>query len=213
TDKGTEAGVGDITLLGTARIYTHDLGGEEGNVFRLDGSIGLKMPTGDSSRLKEEQEEVESPGAPESAVHGHDLALGSGSWDVPLALDALVRWQWFSCTAHLEYTVRTEGDYDYTYANDLNWALTPGADVWGTDTSRLIVQANLTGESKGKDEANGEIAEDTAITAVYLGPQVALVWERQLYAELGVDLPLVQNNSAVQAVPDYRIHGSVGWAF
>jgi hypothetical protein len=213
TDQGIEEGIGDITLLGTARLYVRALDGDEGNVFRLDGSVGLKLPTGDSSRLKEEQNEVEIPGAPESAVHGHDLALGSGSWDVPLALDALVRWQWFSCTAHLEYTIRTEGDYDYTYANDLNWALTPGVDVWGDDTSRLILQANLTGESKGKDEANGETADDTAITAVYLGPQVALVWERNFYLEAGLDLPLVQNNSAVQVVPDYRIHGNVSWAF
>ncbi len=213
TDSGTEEGFGDLTVLGTARLYLRALDGDEGNVFRMDGSIGLKMPTGNSSRLKEELSEVEIPGAPESAVHGHDLVLGSGSWDVPLALDALLRWQWFSCTAHLEYTLRTEGDYDYTYANDLNWALTPGIDVWGTDLNRLILQANLVGEYKGKDDLNGTDADDTAITTMYVGPQVALILERNLYFDAGIDLPLVQNNSAVQIVPDYRIHGSATWAF
>src|SRR5205823_6450459 len=42
---------------------------------------GLKFPTGDSSRLKEEFHEVEIPGAPESGIHGHDLTLGTGSYD------------------------------------------------------------------------------------------------------------------------------------
>jgi hypothetical protein len=42
---------------------------------------GIKFPTGDSSRLEEEFEEVEIPGAPESGIHGHDLTLGTGSYD------------------------------------------------------------------------------------------------------------------------------------
>src|SRR5215468_737296 len=42
---------------------------------------GIKFPTGDSSRLKEELHEVEVPGAPESGIHGHDLTLGTGSYD------------------------------------------------------------------------------------------------------------------------------------
>ena len=41
----------------------------------------LKFPTGDSSRLEEEFHEVEIPGAPENAIHGHDLTLGTGSYD------------------------------------------------------------------------------------------------------------------------------------
>ena len=43
-----------------------------------------------------------------------------------------------------------------------------------------------------------------------LGPQVVLIWERQRYVETGLDLPLLPDNTAVQIVPDYRIHGSVG---
>ena len=42
---------------------------------------GIKFPTGDSSRLKEEFHEIEIPGAPESGIHGHDLTLGTGSYD------------------------------------------------------------------------------------------------------------------------------------
>src|SRR5206468_11511093 len=42
---------------------------------------GIKFPTGGSSRLAEEFHEIEIPGAPESGIHGHDLTLGTGSYD------------------------------------------------------------------------------------------------------------------------------------
>lgn len=55
--------------------------------------LGAKFPTGDSSRLKEEFDEIEIPGAPESGIHGHDLTLGTGSYDGIFGAQTPVRYK------------------------------------------------------------------------------------------------------------------------
>ena len=75
------------------------------------------------------------------------------------------------------------------------------------------VQAALTGETKGKDTLNGEEAHDTGITALYAGPSFGFTWGTALSAELAADLPVVQNNTQLQLVPDYRLRGAAVWRF
>ncbi len=84
TDKGTEVGVGDVSLLGKFQVWR-----KETQDFTFDWNVlgGLELPTGNTDRLKEELHEVEVPGAPESGIHGHDLTLGSGS------IDGIVTWR------------------------------------------------------------------------------------------------------------------------
>ena len=94
-DRGTEAGLGDVSLLGKLVLFHHEVGGDRSVNFddpknpRLvkrepDFTIstlligGIKLPTGDSSRIKEEFNETEVAGAPASGIHGHDLTLGTG---------------------------------------------------------------------------------------------------------------------------------------
>jgi hypothetical protein len=209
-DTGTEQGLGDISLLGALRILS--VGGED-SILRIDEIAGIKAPTGNSDRLAEEANEVVVPGAPPSGVHGHDLTEGSGSWDVPLGLDVVGRDRRWYLGAHAQYTIRTRGSHDYQFANDFTWNITPGYDVWRSGTDRLGVEANLSGEAKGKDVANGEVQDDTGIVAMYLGPQLTAAFRRHAYACAGVDLPLFQHATSLQLVPDYRIHGGLVWAF
>jgi len=54
---------------------------------------------------------------------------------------------------------------------------------------------------------------DTALTAVYLGPALAGTWGTSLGADLAAELPVAQDSSGLQIVPDYRIRGSVTWHF
>ena len=56
---------------------------------------GVKFPTGDSSRIKEEFHETEIEGAPVSGIHGHDLTLGTGSYDGILGGQTSLRYQNF----------------------------------------------------------------------------------------------------------------------
>lgn len=78
-------------------------------------------------------------------------------------------------------------------------------------TTSLGIQALASGEAKGNDKLNGVRLDDTAITSVYIGPALRGTWKDWLTAEVGLDLPLLQNNSALQIVPDYRIRGALTW--
>ena len=95
-DRGTESGLGDVSLLGKFVVFHEEKGGTrkpnfddpknprmqvEEPSFTFSALLlgGVKFPTGDSSRIKEEFHEVDIPGAPESGIHGDDLTLGTGS--------------------------------------------------------------------------------------------------------------------------------------
>src|SRR5437763_12078516 len=77
-ERGTESGIGDISLLGNFIAYQH-LGDNSTLNWNLLG--GIKFPTGSTDRIKEEFNEVEEPVGPVSGIHGHDLTLGTGSYD------------------------------------------------------------------------------------------------------------------------------------
>jgi hypothetical protein len=77
----------------------------------------------------------------------------------------------------------------------------------------LSLQAVVSGEYKGKDTFQGESADDTGVTAVYLGPQLNFTWGGSLAAYLGADLPVSIDNTSLQTVPDYRIRGGLTWHF
>lgn len=208
-DQGSESGLGDAVLavvVSPKPLVWTDGGG------RIDALIGLKLPTGSSDRLAEEENEVEVPGAPESAVHGHDLSRGSGSSDLLLGLTGTaIRDRWFA-TATMQYAIRGPGDHRYRYANDLVGSAGVGWFAWQDDDDHLGVQLTASGEDKGKDTFAGEDAVDTAVTALYLGPELTLAWHR-LHAGLGLDLPVHQHVSATQIVPDWRLRAGLGWAF
>lgn len=208
-DEDCEAGLGDMMLIANGQVFEHR--GEE-CAFTTDLFAGVKFPTGDSDRLEEEVGEHHHDGVP-SAIHGHDLALGSGSFDGVVGGQIFGSWDWFFGTAQMQYFIRTEGAFGYRYANDLMWNGGPGGYLWREDAGKLGLQLYASGESKPRDTLDGVEAADTAVTFVYLGPQLIFVWNEQIRAEVGVDLPVVENNSALQIVPDYRIRGGVRCAF
>ena len=77
----------------------------------------------------------------------------------------------------------------------------------------LSIQLVASGEDKGYDRFRHEDADDTAITSVFLGPQVNFTWSDKLSAQAGIDIPLLLDNSAVQIVPDWRARAAVTWRF
>lgn len=236
-ERGNETGFGDLSLLANVLAYSHT---SERSVFQLTLLGGLKLPSGNPDRLAEELEEghhhggetaageavASHTGGPEpaepgpggageieSGIHGHDLALGSGSVDGIVGGQLFWSWQRLYLTAAGQYAIRTEGAFDYRYANDLSWQTGPGFFVLLTHDYSLGVQALFSGETKGKDSQAGETLDDTGITALYLGPVASFTWGPSLGAELMADLPLVVHNTALQIVPDFRVRGGVVWRF
>ncbi len=119
-DRGTESGIGDVSLIGNFLVYRR----LQEN-FTLSCSVlgGIKFPTGGTDRIQEEFNEVETPGAPESGIHGHYLTLGSGSFDGIVGAGIFTRWKRLFLTANAQYAIRTQGDFDYQFANDLTWSI------------------------------------------------------------------------------------------
>ncbi len=209
-ESGTVSGLGDVSLLGNFVVLRRDK--EEWSMaWQIHG--GVKFPTGNTDRLREELEEEPPGSGPESAIHGHDLTLGSGSYDGLVGTEVYARWRRLFLAAAVQYSIRSRGDYDYRFADDLTWSGGPGVHVLFSQDWVVGLQANVSGEHKGKDDLDGELAQDTALTAVYLGPQLTLSWKGKLTAEFGVAWPVLLDNSAFQSVPDYRVLGALNWRF
>ncbi len=227
--EGNVAGLGDISLLGQFLLFQIDSGGKR-NLnfddpksprievrepdFTLSGIFtgGLKFPTGATSRLKEEFNEVEVEGAPESGIHGHDLTLGTGSYDGILGGQLALRYKSFFFQQELQFTLRTEGAHQYHFANDLSWSGGPGYYFVRKKRATVGLQAVVSGEYKNVDRFQGKVAADTGITSFFLGPRI-MASLGKISAEVAAEFPLSIKNTALQAVPDYRLSGAIAIRF
>ena len=229
---GDETGLGDLAVLADVLIYSRVT---TDAVLRWSFLAGLELPSGDTGPLAEELRLADTPrgrgrgqgrqlhprhggdghggrSAP-SGVHGHDLALGSGSVDGIVGTAASWSWRRLFITAALQYAIRREGDFAYRYANDLVWDGGPGVYLLLDHRYTLGLQAMLAGETKGKDTQQGRRLDDTAVTRLSVGPGLHFTWSTSLAASLAVDLPVIRHNTALQIVPDYRVRGGLTWRF
>jgi len=227
-DHGTESGIGDLSLLLRTVAYQYSAGG--GRTFDTSGKnpvaidlepdftfsavllTGIKFPTGDTSRLEEEFREMEIPGAPPSAIHGHDLTLGTGSYDGIFGEQNSVRYKKFFLETNVQFTLRGDGDFQYHFANDLVWSGGPGYYFVRNAETIAGLQFELSGEHKDLDRFRGKAEPDTGITSLFLGPRI-VVSHGRWSAEIAGELPAVMDNTALQVVPDYRIRGGFSFHF
>jgi hypothetical protein len=231
--RTTESGIqnGKVSGLGDVSLLAHYVPlFRESEDFTVQARIraGVKTPTGNTGRLGEEAEEGHSHeheheesdhghghenALPASAVHGHDLTLGSGSVDALVGGSFYVRYKRVFLAGDVQYAVRTDGAYDYRFANDFSFSTGPAVYVFDQPTHTLALHAIVSGETKGKDEFRGAAAEDTAATNIFLGPRIAVTWGDRFSGEVEFDVPVVRKNSALQIVPDYRVRAALSWAF
>lgn len=218
-ERGAESGVGDVSVTAHYRLWSLV---ESERVVFVDALGGVKLPTGNSRRLAEEAAGTTTGritpqhaghGDDLTGVHGHDLALGSGSVDGVVGLSTFASWRRWFLTASAQYMIRSEGDYDYQYANDFLWHCAPGYYVVADHERTLGVQLTMSGEAKGKDTSAGEKADDTGMVSLFLGPGLLSTWRDRLHAEVAVGLPVMRENTAIQLVPDVRIRSAVTWRF
>jgi hypothetical protein len=199
-----ESGVGDVSLAGTLRLYQ-----QYGEQFTFNWTAlgGVKFPTGDAALLNPDQVDF-APG-----IAGHDLALGSGSFDGLVGTGFFAQWKRLFLTGAMQYAIRSEGDSEYEFANDWIWYGGPGFYLMLGSDYGLSLQAIVSGESKGEDTVGGVPTDDTAITAVYLGPQINFTWSSKLSAQIGADLPVNIVTTGQQIVPNYRVRAAFTWWF
>ena len=132
-DRGTESGLGDMALVGT---WMPLLRAEHDFSYSVSLLGGVEFPTGDASRLSEEVNETEVPGAPPSGVHGDDLALGSGSFDGVVGISGNARWRRVMFELNAQYFIRSTGEFDYRFGNELS-------RVFSTQTQSDALKVNL----------------------------------------------------------------------
>ena len=198
------SGIGDISLVGNLRLYEKFT---QRSTLTWSVLGGVKLPTGDSSKLQLSDEVL-----PEG-IGGHDLALGSGSIDGLIGTSVYGRWdRWFGSAA-VQYAIRSRGDFGHRYANDLLWYGGPGYYIVVKGDYTISLQAVVGGETKGKDTFYGVADEDSAETLVTVGPQLNFSWRNKLNAQLAADLPVSRANTGEQVMPDYRIRAAVSWKF
>jgi len=199
-----ETGVGDSSLVGNFRAYKYS-----GDDFTFGWTVlgGIKFPTGGTGQL--------NPANPDFAtgIGGHDLTFGSGSYDGLAGTGFSARWKRLFLIGEMQYSIRTAGAFDYRFANDWSWSGGPGGYLVLEDNYSVAFQAAVSGESKGQDTIAGVPTDDTALTIVYLGPQIDFTWSDKLSVNVGADLPVSIASAGNQLVPDYRIHAAVTWRF
>lgn len=211
-ETGREAGWGDATLAASYRVWRKVT--ETSTVeFTLLG--GVEFGTGDDTHLGDEvgHHFHHHDGFPDSGIHGHDLALGSGSTDYLVGADALWRRQRFFARAHLQHKLRRPGAYDYRMADETSWEAGPGAYVILTHEHSLAAQAFFSAEHKGLDTLAGEAQLDTGYSGHYLGARLTGTWRDSLTATASLELPVRQRTTETMVVPDYRWRAAATWRF
>lgn len=197
-------GIGDISLVANVALIQKMA---DDWTFSWTALAGIKLPTGDSSELN----------TPDSAlpegIGGHDIALGSGSFDGLLGTGFYARWKRAFFSGQMQYGIRSEGDFRHQYANDWTWSGGPGVYLALADRYTLSLQVECSGETKGHDTFDGTQDPDSAETIVYLGPTIAFTWLEDFSAHVGVDIPVSRENTGTQVMPDYRVHAATTWRF
>ena len=199
-----ETGIADVSLVGSFRLYHITT---DNFTFNWTVLGGIKFPTGDASKLNIPD------GVLPDGIGGHDIALGSGSFDGLVGTGFSARWNKIFLDGQMQYAIRTEGDFQHQYANDWTWSGGPGVYLALKDNYTIALQAAVSGESKGKDTFAGVPDGDSAETIVYVGPAIRFTWSEHFSAHIGADFPVSIENSGTQVVPDYRIHAAVTWKF
>lgn len=224
TEEGVESshvsGFGDATILGSYRLFNEF---EDDWNFAQDLLFGIKLPTGSTDRLGEEggegeeghhdDDEGHGHGHDASGIHGHDLTLGSGSVDYVLGTSLFARYRRFFLEGNILWAIRTEGDYDYEFANDLMWDIGPGYYLILDEDRTLQLSVVVSGEYKGLDTSKGVPEPGSDITAWYIGPKAAATFGDQLALEIRGEIPVSIGNSGLSMVPDYRIKAGIVFHF
>jgi hypothetical protein len=242
TDAGIESGdvsgFGDLSLFANVLAYNYT---SEETVALVTVFAGLQLPSGDSALLGEEVpaptptpchgrgcfpsdnfqsgrplfvgKHIGGATSVPSGIHGHDLALGSGSVDGLLGAHGFASWKRLYGDLSLQYSINSAGSFDYKYANELLIDGGPGVFLLAEDEYTLGLQALLTMQTKGNDTVGDLSTDDTAFTGFYAGPALRLTWSSRLSADIGADLPAIRNNSGLQIVPNYRVRMGVVWRF
>lgn len=216
-----DLGLGDMAVLGSYSVM-NDQEADWTNLASV--TIGIKLPTGDTGVLEDVSEEGARDGeslaslkhhtvAVNSGVGGRVLTFGSGSVDFIFGANSFLRYQKMILLTQVQYTLRTEGDYDYEFADDFVFTTGPGVFLYNQHPYNFAVRAALSGEFKGKDNFAGEVVQGSQVSNLYLGPETILIWDDRVNATLGLDFRVTGEDTDATVVPETRLRLSMAYSF
>jgi len=193
-----ESGIGDLSIVNHYAPYHWD-GPQKEMTWNL--YQGLKLPTGNPTHLLDELQESAGPA---SAIHGHDLAFGSGSLDFLAGTGVYFDSSTFVASGMLQYLIRNRGAFGYLYGNSVAWTFSPGIvlSTYGHDATHLHL--SVLGEGKGIDYFGPTPQTDTGGHSILAGPELHLGHGPKSLA-LGFYIPVSVYTTGFEAVPSYRI--------
>lgn len=222
-ERGSEFGLGDMALIARGVVLQIS---EMNYAVTVNALGGVKFPTGDDERIRDEIEQARifesrlPPGTPHdplshsfTGVHEHSLALGSGSYDGIFGLTLNTRWKRWFFNSQVQYYLRTEGQEEFEFGDELLISGGPGRYLVVNDEWTFNLQFSGYYETEARDKVLGRKSDHTGMTAWYVGPQLAFTWGERFAANAAADFPVRITNNGLQNVPDYRIHGGVSLRF
>jgi hypothetical protein len=206
-ERGTVSGIGDATLAARLTAWQHE---SDRQSVRLGLVAGVEFGTGNADHLGDELGHHFHHHAdfPDSGVHGHDLALGSGSTDYVVGAD--VSWRrgrWFA-RGSLQDKLRRPGKFGYRMADEIAIEAGLGRFLVLTHERTFSVQALVSSDHKGLDTLGGEAQVDTGLSARYAGLRIAGTVADAWAADAALELPVRLRTTETMVVPDFRLRAS-----
>lgn len=191
-------GLGDVTILGKYRFYRRDLPLGRDQVAFLGG---LELPAGSTEK---------GPGIREAPP----LQPGSGSIDTILGVAAATTRKNYGIEAALRLKINSEAK-DVRFGNVLLYDLALARQfypAWPKPFSQLSLLLEFNGRTSGANEIGGE-KRPTGGTVLFFSPGVQYVMTENFLAELGVQLPVIQDFPDQALEPDYTVLLGVRYVF
>lgn len=210
--RRTESGWTD-PVLGVA--YNLRLIASESRALTLSLFGGASLPMGSTDFTGEEVAEHLAGEEHESAVHDHDLAMGTGEFGGVFSATLDYVEGRFLARATGSYTYRPEGDHTYDFGDPIVWDVSAGAQVMrgGHDALGVAVLFGITGEHVGHDRIAGVVEEKTGLHTLYAGPRLRVDYDSSLQANFGLDMPFAVYAYSPSLVSSYRVRAGVTWRF
>jgi Putative MetA-pathway of phenol degradation len=221
--RGGISGFGDASFTGTYRFYNDQNTGIDAALV-----LGVKVPTGPTSRIDLSGERFETEHQP-----------GSGSWDGILGGRASRELDRLTLSANVLYQFSGVGAADTRLGDRLGYGISAGYRIWSSsggehaqhshnaygtapghdqeqidDHSGTAVDLSLglNGEWAGKVNTAGDINQNTGGNVLFLTPGVKVTignWAG--YIDAGI--PIARNLNGIQSDPDWRLTTGVSLQF
>lgn len=140
---------------------------------------------------------------------GHHVAPGSGSWDGVLGLRGLWRQGSWGFFADGQYNLRTEGDHDFKFGDEIIARIAGG--YYFTDA--IWAGLELSGEWRAENEIRGEKVSGSDKSSSYVAPATQITLGERFSLNAALDLPLSDRDKGLAGSADQRIRLSAVYLF